>query len=239
MPAIQGDEATEWARVQLGRLYENTGQLSNAEMHYTIALQERPGYAYALAGLGRIAAAKKEYTKAIQYFQQADASVMDYAFKEAQAEVYRQTGNTTKANAIEKAVIAAMNKDAASGNNDANIGHYVDKELAYAYLRINDVDNAEKHALIEYNRRPDNIDVNECLAWVYYSKGDNDKALTYINTALRTHCKNPTLLCRAGLIYAKAGNKTLAKTTLQTVLQTNANIDEQLIATSKAILKTL
>ncbi len=38
-----GDEATEWARIQLGHLYENTGDLKSAEMHYTIALEERPG----------------------------------------------------------------------------------------------------------------------------------------------------------------------------------------------------
>ena len=144
-----------------------------------------------------------------------------------------------KADVIENEVIAAMSNDAASGNNDANIGHYVDKELAYAYININNLDNAEKHALAEYNRRPDNIDVNECLAWVYYSKGDYDKALTYIKAALKTNCKNPTLLCRAGLIYAKAGNKALAKTTLQTALQTNANIEEHLKAAGKSILQAL
>ena len=234
-----GDEATEWARIQLGHLYENTGDLKDAEMHYTIALQERPGYAYALAGLGRIAAAKKDYATAINYFQQADTSVMDYIFKEAIADVYRQEGNKAKADAIDKAVIAAMTKDAQSGVNDANIGHYVDKELAYAYLHIGDVDNAEKHALLEYNRRPDNIDVNECLAWVYYSNGEYDKALTHIKAALKTNSKNPTLLCRAGLIYAKAGEKTLAKATLQTALQTNANIDEQLKAAGRNTLQAL
>lgn len=234
-----GDEGTEWTRIQLGHLYENTGDLKHAEMHYAIALQERPGYAYALAGLGRIATAQKDYAKAIQYFQQADTSVMDYSIKEALADVYRQQGDTKKADALEKAIIAAMTKDAESGNNDANIGHYVDKELAYAYLNIHDVDNAEKHALLEYNRRPDNIDVNECLAWVYYNKGDYDKALTYIKTALKTGCKNPTLLCRAGLIYAKAGDKAIAKTTLQTALQNNANIDENLKAAGRNTLQAL
>ncbi len=86
---------------------------------------------------------------------------------------------------------------------------------------------------MEYNRRPDNIDVNECIAWVYYSKGDYEKALSHIKTALKTNCKNPTLLCRAGLIYAKAGEKTLAKATLETALQTNANIDTELRAAGK------
>ena len=54
-----GDETTEWSRVQLGHLYENIGDILNAKMHYMIALQERPGYAYAFAGLARIAMAEK------------------------------------------------------------------------------------------------------------------------------------------------------------------------------------
>ena len=234
-----GDEATEWSRIQLGHLYENTGDLLNAEMHYTIALQERPGYAYALAGLGRIAAAKKEYAKAVQYYQQADTSVMDYAIKEGLADVYRRQGNTAKAKAIDRGVIHSMSADANNSMKDATAGHYVDRELAYAYLNVNDVTDAETHALLEWNRRPDNIDVNECLAWVYYNKGDNNKALTYIKTALKTNSKNPTLLCRAGLIYAKAGNKTLAKATLQTALETNANITESLRIEGRNTLQTL
>ena len=116
-----------------------------------------------------------------------------------------------KADALAKKIIEDMNEQAQSGLNDANIGHYVDKELAYAYLKINDYDNALKHALLEYNRRPDNIDVNECVAWVYYCKGEYEKALPYIKVALKTNCKNPTLLCRAGLIYAKTGNKSTCK----------------------------
>jgi tetratricopeptide (TPR) repeat protein len=69
-----GDEGTEWCRIQLARLYENTGELRTAEMHYTIALNERPGYGYAIAGLGHVAMARKNYDKAIHLYQQADAS---------------------------------------------------------------------------------------------------------------------------------------------------------------------
>jgi len=234
-----GDETTEWTRTQLGHLYENTGDMLNAAMHYTIALQNRPGYAYALAGLARIETVKKNYTKAIEYYKQADSSVTDFAIKEAMADVYRLTGNNGKAAELLQKVIDEMTKEAQSGNNDANIGHYVDKELAYAYLQINDFDNAEKHALLEYNRRPDNIDVNECLAWVYYSKGDYVKAVPYIKTALKTNCKNPTLLCRAGLIYAKAGNKPLARLALEQALKENANIADNLKTEGRSALQTL
>ena len=58
-----GDEPTEWTRIQLARLYENTGDLKNAEMHYMIALDERPGYPYATAGLGTYCNGKQRLYK--------------------------------------------------------------------------------------------------------------------------------------------------------------------------------
>jgi hypothetical protein len=46
-------------------------------------------------------------------------------------------------------------------------------------------DKALEHALMEYNRRPNNIDVNETVAWVYYNLGDYNKAVQYISAALK------------------------------------------------------
>jgi tetratricopeptide (TPR) repeat protein len=198
-----GDEGTEWTRIQLGRLYENTGDLISAKMHYTIALDERPGYAYALAGLARIALASKDYGTAISYYEKANAAVTDYSIREELVEAYKLSGQTEKADALSKLVIETMSKDAQSGKNDENIGHYADRELAYAYLKINDYDKALEHALLEYNRRPENIDVNETVAWVYYCKGEYAKALPYLKVALKTNSKNPTLLSHAALIYGK------------------------------------
>ena len=212
---MQGEEGTEWARVQLAHLYENTGDLRSAEMHYTIALDERPDYAYALAGLAHIATANHDYTKAINYYLKADSIVTDNVFKEELADVYKLAGENNKAKMLVQSVIENMNKNAKPGLDDGNIGHYSDKELAYAYLKVNDNDKALTHALAEYNRRPDNIDVNETVAWVYYKLNKVEKALPYLKEALKTNCKNPTLLGHAGLIYAKAGNKALAKTYLE------------------------
>ena len=79
-----------------------------------------------------------------------------------------------------------MNKDAKAGLTNDNIGHYADRELAYAYLKVNDNDKALTHALAEYNRRPKNIDVNETVAWVYYNQNKADKAIPYIEEALKT-----------------------------------------------------
>ena len=236
---IEGEEGTEWARVQLGRLYENTGDLNNAEKNYAITLAIRPDYAYGLAGIARIATVKKDYTKAIDCYRKADSLVSDYAFKEELADVYRLAGQNDKADSLAKAVVESMNKDAKAGLTNDNIGHYADRELAYAYLKINDNDRALQHALAEYNRRPDNIDVNETVAWVYYNQKDYDKALLYIKQALKTNCKNPVLLCHAGLIYAKAGQKTTAKLLLEQGLKDNPNIPEEIKEASIQAMQTI
>ena len=107
-------------------------------------------------------------------------------------------------------------------------GHYADKELAYAYLKINDIENALKHALIEYDRRPHNIDVCETVAWVRYKKGEFAEANKLIDKALRTHSKNPVLLCRAGLIKIKAGEADKGKALIKQAVETNPFIDIEL-----------
>jgi len=201
----QGDETTEWTRIQLGRLYENTGDLKSAKMHYTIALNERPDYPFALAGLARTAVAEKDYAGAIDLYRKADSMINDFSIKEEWADVYTLVGKKESADSLMDIVIAKLNKDEQSGQNDENIGHYADRELAYAYLKVNNYDKALEHALLEYNRRPDNIDVNETVAWVYYCKKQYQEALPYLRTAMKTHSENPVLLHRAGLIYAKAG----------------------------------
>jgi tetratricopeptide (TPR) repeat protein len=234
-----GDEGTEWTRIQLGHLYENTGDLITAKMHYTIALNERPGYAYALAGLARISLSSKDYATAISYYEKADSAVTDYSVREELVEAYKLSGQKEKANAVSNLVIESMSKDAQSGRSDENIGHYADRELAYAWLKVNNYDNALEHALLEYNRRPENIDVNETVAWVYYCKGEYAKALPYLKVALKTNSKNPTLLCRAGLIYEKVGEKALAKDRLQAALHSNPNIPEELKKECANVLQTL
>ncbi|MEP6748567.1 MAG: tetratricopeptide repeat protein [Bacteroidota bacterium] len=236
---LPGDEGTEWSRVQLGRLYENTGDLKSAEMHYTIALQNRPAYAQGFAGLARIAAASNDFKKATSYYLQADSLINDYTIKEELSDVYKAAGEKEKSETLATSVINGMNAAAAKEKKDDSSGHYSDRELAYAYLKVNDYDKALDHALLEYNRRPDNIDVNETLAWVYYSKGDYAKALPFAQAALKTNSRNPTLLCRTGLIYFKNGDKVNADKLLKSGLLANPNINITLKAEAAHTIQLL
>ena len=234
-----GDEGTEWARVHLGQLYENTGDVMNAQMQYSLALQERTDYAYAYAGMGRVSRAAKNYADAIHYYLKADSLVVDYTFKDELTGLYLMNGEKEKAAANAKVVIEMLAKDAKSGIKDENIGHYADRELAYAYLKTNETDKALEHANLEYNRRPDNIDVNETLAWVYYNKNDFANAAKYIAVALKTNSKNPTLLSRAALIYAKAGNMGKAHELAKAALQKNANLHDDLKVELAKVIPTV
>lgn len=232
-----GDEPTAWARIQLGRLYELTGDLKRAEMHYTIALDERPEYAYAIAGLGNIATANKDYPKAIAQYIKADSLVTDYAFKEKLAELYLVTGQQAKAEDLINTIIKQLTE--ASKEGEGSINHHADKELAVVYLLINKNKAALKHALGEYSRRPDNIDVAETVAWAYYQNEDAQNAIPFLETALRTGSKNPTLLCHAGIIYATIGNKSKAKVLLNEALHNNPNMNLALKSEANKILNQL
>lgn len=232
-----GEEGTEWARVKLAELYEKTGDAKAAEMHYTIALQERPGYAYAVAGLGNIALAGGDYQKAISFYQQADTLLQDVSFKEKLVETYLAMGEKERANKMLDDVITAFTNVAAKGEEGMN--HHADKELAAAYLIKQDYKKALEHAMAEYRRRPANIDMNETLGWTLYKAGNAQRAVQYMDTALKTGSKNPVLLCRAGLVYAKAGNNAKGKQLLDEGLKLNPIIDPLLLQESKAMQKTL
>ena len=235
----RGDEHTEWTRVQLASLYEKTGDYKNAATLYDMSLALRPDYPYAIAGMARLAQAKNDNKTAISLYEKADSLISDNSFKEELVDLYRSIGDNKRADDVAKAVIDDLSKDANAGNKDESIGHYADRELAYAYLKVKDKDKALEHAMLEYNRRPDNIDVNETVAWVYYNRGEYDKALPFIKVALKTNSKNPVLLGRAGLIYFKTGDKQVAKNMLEEASMSNAYIGSPLKAEAAAVMQTL
>lgn len=234
-----GDEHTEWTRTQLAQLYEKMGDYKSADSLYKQSLIYRPNYAYATLGLGRVALAEKQYPQAIAYFEKADAIVNDNGIKADLVDMYKAIGQTKKADEAANKVIEDLTKDAQPNDDDESLGHYGDRELAYAYLKINNTDKALEHAMLEYNRRPNNIDVNETVAWVYYCKGDFTKALPYIKVALKTNSKNPVLLGRAGLIYLKAGQKDLAKPMLQQATNNTAFLGLELSTATAEALKNI
>ncbi|HEV8272215.1 MAG TPA: hypothetical protein VGQ04_12980 [Chitinophagaceae bacterium] len=234
-----GDEATEWSRIQLAKLYEHTGQIDYAKMNYTIALNNRPDYPHAFAGLARIEIAEKNYLNAIALYKKADSAITDFTIKEELAQAYLLNGNKEESARLSNMIVEEMIKSSKKNRSTDTSGHYSDREIAYAYINTSNYDKALEHAMIEYNRRPENIDVNETVAWVYYNKGNAEESVKYIKEALKTNCKNPVLLCRAGLIYASAGDKVMAKSILQDGLKNNPVISPALRSAAQKTLQSL
>ena len=231
-----GLEQTEWSRVALGHLYEVSGHLPEAEGYYQQALALRPNYAYALAGLARVAAARHDYPTAINNLNLARATVKDYAFTDELVDVYRLNHQPTEAAKMAQESVAMLADAAKQANDNEQLGHYTDRELAYAYLKTGDLDKALEHAKIEYARRPDNIDVNETLAWVYYKRGEYAEAQKYMQVARRTNSQNPVLLGRAGLILSKVGKAAEGRTLIEKAVKTAPYLNPEVMAEGENLL---
>ena len=215
-------EQTEWSRVQLGRLYEMTGDTVSARKIYATSLEVRPKYAYALAGMGRLAKLQGRYTEAIGYFRAADEAVIDFSFQEALADVYILAGQPEKAKVAAQKVVEMLQYDPTKTGDEANAhGHYSDRELAFAYLRTGDMQRAMQHADIEYKRRPLNIDANEVMAWTMHKAGKSAQALPFAKAALRTNSQNPLLLWRMSQVFSAAGNATESQKLADKALKIN------------------
>lgn len=219
-----GLEQTAWTRMILAHLYESTGKLDSAEYQYRLALQERPEYPFAYAGLARIEKANGNYKEAINLLLKAKKDIIEYSFDDELTDLYRLNKEDDKAEESAESVIEQLSPVANADESTSGHGHYADKELAYAYLKVNNTKDALKHAMLEYKRRPNNIDVCETVAWVNYKKGNYSQANKAINKALRTKCKNPILLCRAGLIKIKSGEQQAGILMIKKGLQLNPKI---------------
>lgn len=232
---IIGMEQTEWCRTQLGKLCEMTGDTAAADRQYQMALSARPEYAYAQAGLGRLARQKGNYTEGVTYLESAIKNMKDPAFYEELSDIYVLQNQRVKAEDAAKTVIQLLggnHTDTTHQQNNGNMpqhGHYSAKELAEASLKIGDLSHAIDYATFEYGIRPDNIDINELMAWVYFKNGEYGKAVFNIEKALRTGSQKPTLLWKAGNIYLKNNQTEKGNALINKALKINKFLQPEII----------
>jgi tetratricopeptide (TPR) repeat protein len=236
---VHGQESTEWCRVQLGNLYAQTGNWDTACSYYDAALAFRPGFASAWVGLGDAAMAQRNFSNGNKYYTMAANATGENQFADKIALSVAAMGNSVMADSIYRALIAKMETTAREALNDESKGHYTDKEIAEVLLLHNDVAKALHYAQLAYNRQPGNIEVNESLAWCYFKTNNITQAKKHIEAALRTHCQNPRLLCRAGLIYMQLAEPAKAKQMLIRGLEKPTVLLPALQTESKAALARL
>jgi tetratricopeptide (TPR) repeat protein len=182
-----GQEQTAWARLTLGNLFQGSGDWKKAEEQYKLVLNERPDYPFALAALAEVEMHRKNYTKAGELLKKACSIIPEVGFYEKTAELLRLTGQTEAARALVPDILKMMEEDMEKGHN-------MNLELAALYTELQpDYEKALQYALKEYEKRPDNIDVNRRLALIYAAQKDMEQARNHALKASATNSKHPEL----------------------------------------------
>jgi tetratricopeptide (TPR) repeat protein len=207
-------ESTAWARTQLAALYFNSGKLERAEAEYQHTLRDRPGYVYALAGLGRVRAAQGSTSEAIELLNQACNIIPMPEFVIMLGDLYQATGQVQAAQEQYKLVGVIETLYRANG---------VDMDMEIALFnadRNQNLDSTVALAHRAYKARP-SIHAADVLAWALYKKGDYKGAQAYSQEALRLGTNDSLKLFHAGMIAYRLGDEAQARIYLKQALSTN------------------
>jgi len=187
-----------WAIVTLGKIYEAEGALDSAAVCYELSTQERANYPFGIAGKASVEAKKGNYEAAKKTYDEALAILPEIGFNIELASLMQKEGKKAE---VDKMIgeIEQMFKE------DIESGHNMNLEFAtFLYSFKNDYKTALEYGLEELKNRPNNIDVNKLLAYVYYGLGDMENAKKHTETALRTGKKDADLMCINGLLNKDA-----------------------------------
>jgi tetratricopeptide (TPR) repeat protein len=225
-------ENTNWARVQLGYLYLNSGHVAEAETQFNEALAFYPGYVHAIAGLGRVRAAQGKTDDAIKLLNQAVGIIPMPDFVISLGDLYQTTGQQKAANQQYKLVETIEKLYRANG---------VDSDLEIALFNADHDQNlTETLALARkaYANRP-SIYGADVLAWTLYKTGNYAEAQKYSQEALKLGTKDALKLFHAGMIALKLGDKEQARENLEQALTINPHFSILYADQAQRTLQTL
>jgi len=230
---VTGQENRAWALYQFANLFLKIGELDTAEFIYNGILQERSNYPYALTGLADIHSVKGEFNEAIQLLLRAYDLTPEHTFMEKLVDVYHAAGQTKKSAILAESVLETFKQHQEQGWN---------VNLEYAMFCANhdlQLDEARRRIEQEIEIRPNNIDVQECHAWVLYKLGRADEAMAAIEKPLQMNTGNAMLFYRAGMIAQKTGDFNKAKNYIETALKMNPYLSVSEIQLAQKVLNEI
>ncbi len=225
-------ENTSWCLVQLGNLYFGRGDLGSAEIQYRGALARLPNYAHALAGLGRVRAAQRNYEEAISLYSRVVAAMPLSEYVIALGDVYQHIGRIEEAVRQYELVRAMERLYRANG---------VDTDLEMALFDADhdrNISDALERARQEVKRRP-SIHASDVLAWTLYRAGKYREALLSARQALRLGTKDALMFFHAGMISYRLGERKQARDDLERTLSLNPYFSVRYAPEAERVLKEL
>ena len=196
-----GTEENAWVRLTLGNLLHLHGRSAEARDQYGLALEERPGYPFALAALAELDAAAGDFATAERRLGEATEAIPEVGFYEQLAHIYRATGRADLAEKTSREVLEMFADDVAHGHN-------MNLEYADAHVHLTgDLDEALRYAELERDKRPRNTEVARRLAGIHYLRGEYDDARDWLTEARRLGSVHPELDVVDGLLQVAAGQR--------------------------------
>lgn len=180
-------EETAWSMQTLGDLYLEYGEVDKAQQIYEEILTVRPNYPFAVAALGEVEYRRGNLEAAEQRIRQAIDIIPEVGFYVQLAQLHKDRNETEALKATVKEIHAMLEDDEAAGHN-------MNMEYAAIYRDLlEDYATAETYAQKEYDKRPDNIDVNRLMAELAWLQNRNESARDFLTTARKTKSVHPDL----------------------------------------------
>lgn len=214
-----GRLARAWALLNLGNLYLGTAKADTAAYIYEGILEERPGFAPAMAALGHVALVKGDAAEAVRLLEEARAAGPLETTDELLANAYTALGDERKAREAADRVLAGLHAA-------REMGEVVDMEEAdFLADHDRDLDRALRLATVQIRRRPGHLHANETYAWALYKNGRAADAVPFIRRAMRLNTGDAMVHYRAGRIYEATGQRAAAAAQYRTALANHVGIE--------------
>jgi tetratricopeptide (TPR) repeat protein len=206
-------EQVSWFHYRLAELELRTGNLDSAEASYRRGLAIFPEDYRILGGLARLAAARAEWQKAVEFGAEAIAIQLDPATLGTISEAYGALGDTAQAAQYARAMTASALKQPgpihrAWGLFLLDHGTKADAKRVLAKTRV------------EMRTRRD-VYGYDLLAWALHKQGRNREARDAMQHALSQQTEDAQLFYHAGMIERALGNSAQARAFLDKALTMN------------------
>ena len=207
-------EDRAWILTHMAQVHFGSGGLDRAEQRLEQALDLFPDYHYALANLGKVRMGQERFAEAVELFERRYESAPHPENLFDVAAALEKAGRTDAARAafrkFEKLARAEM--EGADNCNRELVLYYTDHAPR--------PEEALRIARREIERRHD-VWTRDAHAWALYANGDYEQARSEIEKALAPGIRDAKLCYHAGMIAARLGDKTTARTHLTQSLETN------------------
>lgn len=234
-------ENVAWCRTELALMLFHVGMLLPAEQEAQKALDLAPSNAHALATMGRLKLARRDYPAAIELFRKSIAAQPTHEALNGLVDTLELDGQTAEAARQASALIAFHTNALPTGTTNALTHAHGsgNAQLARFYADHNrDMDTALREALAAVESAP-NVDALATLAWCQYKKGLNREAGKTMRKALQVGTPDASILFRAGMIQARLDRPAEAQQLLSRALSMNPGFHPRDAATAAATLTAL